>query len=321
MSYTKYYTEYSLTGDTTHDHLQIEDYLYLNKPRPGYETAYGTLGIGVDPITTLDVYGQIRLSTGTTNYEGELRYKYSNHVLYVNTGGTTSSWVNLLQKYDIQNFSWIEIDSDVYSAIPAGSSGITLTGSWPADALIPGVAIRWLSGNTYYYDQVVSYDSGNSRVYLRGSTMGTGSCINKLYYSNDRGMIHVETFIVPGNYADSADNTLLEDDLLMKGGYSWRYRGASLVGLDVVHTANDTGALTQPKINVRVGGSDVFSSALGPSTTLQSTNNLSNAITVANYDVSYGDRIELTAAVASGGSPNNDANDLTAYLVFVMDKM
>jgi hypothetical protein len=93
---TKYYTEYAATGNTR---LLIEDYLYLNKEASFGLSRNGLFGVGKSPVTDLDVDGQIRLTSGQTYYEGELRYKDT--YLWVNTGGTANDWKNLIGTNDV----------------------------------------------------------------------------------------------------------------------------------------------------------------------------------------------------------------------------
>ncbi len=83
MAETRYYAEYLLTG---HTQLLIENGIYLN-------IVSGYTGLGKSPLTRLDVQGQIRLNTGSTNLEGEIRYK--DQLLWLNTGGTADDWVSL----------------------------------------------------------------------------------------------------------------------------------------------------------------------------------------------------------------------------------
>ena len=91
MAETRYYAEYLLTGNTS---LKIEDVIYLEKGSGLILSGtYPYLGVGKVPNTQLDVRGQIRLTSGSTNLEGEIRYK--NQSLWVNTGGTSADWVSL----------------------------------------------------------------------------------------------------------------------------------------------------------------------------------------------------------------------------------
>lgn len=373
MSETRYYVEYVLTGSSLNTLLKVENELYIKK-LIGTGTP-GTIGIKTIPQTDLDIGGQIRVSTGSTNLEGEIRYK--DKYLWINTGGTAESWSPLVSGSGTTVFSaatddnfyyddttdtlytpyinlsgittahptnyyslfidkdtglvyasgatssgdynvWIDISTNVYASTPACSSGITMTGSVPSD-VVNGTALRWLAGSTYYYNQLLTRDDSGSRLWVRGAPLTSN--IDKLSYSNDRNMIHTETFIIPGNYADSASSTLFRDDLLMgsvsKGGFYWLYSDASCIGMSLIHKIDDTGTVTrQPALTPYILSTNLLTNPLTASTSL--VHNTGNVDTT-KYKVSFGSQIELRVFAAAGTSPNNDASDLTVYLVFVMD--
>lgn len=104
---TKYYTEYTTTGNTL---IQIEDYLFINRTS-------GFTGLNKFPQTRLDVDGQIRLNSGSTNLEGELRYV--SNKLYINTGGTASSWAPV---------STLSVSNNSDSYILTATGGNTING-------------------------------------------------------------------------------------------------------------------------------------------------------------------------------------------------
>lgn len=379
MSQTRYYVEYILTGTTQNALLKVEDNLYIRKQigvGTGNENA---IGVKIVPETALDVAGQIRVSSGSTYYEGEIRYL--NKYLWINTGGTSTSWVPLgtggggtLSATTDSNFFyddtsdtlytlylnlsgatgstahptnyyglfidrdtglvysndagsssydvWTLLSSSLYTATPAATSAITFTGTIPDD-LVAGSAIRWRSGATatYFFDQVLTKSA--SQLGLRGAPLGNGACISELYYSKDRGMIHTEFFIIPGNYADNATNYLLQEDMFLGNatspGIKWFNRGACLVGMGLIHDSNDTGTVVaQPALTpymVDYGG-DLFTYPLTASTSwVQNGIN----VNVSRYEINYGYQIEIRVARARGTIPNHDASDLNGYLIFVMD--
>lgn len=130
------------------------------------------------------------------------------------------------------------------------------------------------------------------------------------------GLIREISLSDPGQFADAADTTLLRNDLLMF--YRWRHGRAYLVRFSVLPTADDTGA-AQPRINVDLAGANPVSTSNGNAglavndAAWQST---VVDISTANYDVDFGDTIEVRA---DANGTNDDAVNLSVQMIFVLE--
>ena len=207
--------------------------------------------------------------------------------------------------------SWIAITA--FNDQPASTSTITMTSDQTA-TIKAGVGIRFKLSGSYYHAICTAITSNLMTIAGAPLTTGDGD-LTELYWT------HIQPIQIPyidsGAFADATDTALLEHDLNMTGGYKWFGGKAYLVLLGISTKGNDTGAgvTTQPAVNVKIAGSDVLSTALTIPDGVYTQSVV--AITTANYDVNYGEAIELSVSAASGGTPANDAKDLTAILVFI----
>jgi hypothetical protein len=171
MGETKHYTEYTSTGNTS---LLIEDVIYLQKSNE-------YIGIGKSPSTQLDVRGQIRLITGTTNQEGEIRYKDT--YLWINTGGTINDWDKLARGEDFNastdprfyyddTYNILYVDNII---IGTGSTG----------------CIKLDSTSFLYFNGVNNYIQGPSSTSLK--IQGGGSVNNGYILLDDTPSINMGT--------------------------------------------------------------------------------------------------------------------------------
>jgi len=122
-------------------------------------------------------------------------------------------------------------------------------------------------------------------------------------------------FSINGEFADATDTTLLENDLLIKGGYKWNLTEAFLVSLKMSTSNDDSAATTQPTLNATLGGSGALTTA---KTIPDGVWNETGAeMAVANYNIARDEAIELSITASSGGTPANDSSDLSVILTFV----
>lgn len=210
-----------------------------------------------------------------------------------------------------ENSTWHVITG--FNDQPASTSTITMSSDLTA-TIKAGVGIKFKLSGSYYY--AICAAITNSLMTIAGAPLTTGDGdLTELYWTHIPPV--VLSFLDSGAFADAADTALLENDLLMKGGYKW-FGGKSYLVLMGISTKNDdSGATTQPAINVKIAGSDALSTALTIPDGVYTQSVV--MITTANYDVNYGEAIELSVSAASGGTPANDAKDLTAILVFILE--
>lgn len=195
-----------------------------------------------------------------------------------------------------------------FTATPASTSTLTMTSDLTG-TLNPGSGLKYTIGGTVYYGMITALT--DSLMTVCGAPLSGD--VTSLHWTHIKPI--VLEFGITGEFADAADTALLENDLLLKGGYKWMGCKARLVNLAISTFQNDSGASTQPAVNVSIAGSDVLSTAL---TIPDGTYTQSGVqVATANYDVNYGEAIELSVSAASGGTPGNNALDLFAILTFI----
>ena len=239
--------------------------------------------------TTAFVLGQASddnpLANGSVSPGTSERYSRKDHV-HPASGGTST---------------WTEITD--FTATPASTSTITTTSDLTGSIAIR-TPLRYAIGGTTYYGIVTAITS--NLMTIAGAPLS--STITSLY-SGDVARVKTDVIVVNGYYADASNTTLIESDLFMKGGFIWTNAKAYIVEVLYVQAANDSGA-TQPKINFTIASSDLLTADASISTTL--ANSVVN-INSANYDVNFGEAIEIDVTKGTNG----DAHDLTVYYVAV----
>ena len=216
-------------------------------------------------------------------------------------GGSASKWTQLTKDTDFNDQA-------------ASTSTITMVTDQTAN-ILPGMAIKFKLSGSYYYAICTAITSNLLTIAGAPLTTGDGD-LTELYYCDLPDAVHVEEIVINGAFADNTTSTLIEDDLLLKGGIYWKRSKAYCVQMAIICTDLDSGTVTtEAQLNAKINASDLFSSDLTVNTTL--VNSVVN-VNTSNYDINYGETIELELAVlASGASPNNDAINLTVYLTFV----
>lgn len=166
------------------------------------------------------------------------------------------------------------------------------------------------AGGTWVYGMVSNsaFDTVTGTVTLVGAPMTT-SYDAELGYA-DFNKVYTEVFVIPGYFADSADTTLLDNDLLMQ--YEWKRNTGYLVQVSHQVKTDDSGA-AQPGINVAINGATFLSANSTVSESWVETSTTS--VTIANYDINYGESLEIQA---DADGTNNDASNLTVICTFVL---
>lgn len=217
------------------------------------------------------------------------------------SGGSASKWTQLTKDTDFNDQA-------------ASTSTITMVTDQTA-VILPGMAIKFKLSGTYYYAVCTAITS--SLLTIAGAALTTGDGdLTELYYCDLPDSVHTEIVVINGAFADDTTTTLIEDDLLLNDGIYWRRSKAYCVQMAIIATDLDSGTVTtEAKLNVKINGNDLLSSDLTVDETLQNT---VVEVNTANYDINFGETIELELATkASGTSPNDDALNLTVYLIFV----
>jgi len=98
----------------------------------------------------------------------------------------------------------------------------------------------------------------------------------------------------------------------MKSPFKWMQSQFHLVQVSATQASVDTG--TEAVINVQINNAAVLSTGITLGAAGAWVNGSAVAITTANYDVNYGEEIEVACTTAGG---TGDAEDLTVQCVFV----
>lgn len=230
-------------------------------------------------------------------------------VVYTPPTGLTSTNVQAGMDEIFGKLRWNQIYA--FSTTAASTSTITMTSDLTS-SILPGHCIKFKLSGSYY--RAICTAITSNLLTIAGAPLTTGAGDLTELYSTSMPSIS-ETIVIDGAFADATDTALLLHDLNMS--YIWPAGRAYLVQLSIRTTQDDSAASTQASINVSIAGSDVFSTALTvPDGTYAKS---VVAIITANYDVNYGEAIELKVTAASGGTPAHDAKNLTAILTFVPD--
>ena len=209
-----------------------------------------------------------------------------------------------------ENSAWHAITA--FNDQAASTSTITMTSDQTA-TIKAGCGIRFKLSGSYYYAICTAITSNLMTIAGAPLTTGDGD-LTELYWTHIPAIS--KPFKIDGAFADATNTTgLLASDVNIVGGYQWEHGRAYFVRLNA-SCYNDTGSpTTQATLNVKIGSNSVLSTALTIPDGIWTGSGV-----VANpsyYIINNGDILELTVTAASGGTPNNDAKDLTAILVFI----
>jgi hypothetical protein len=139
--------------------------------------------------STLYIDSQLRITTGTTNNDGDIKYDYSAHKLYVNTGGTSTDWKTI----STLPIGYSELANE-FKTRTAVTSGGTINIDWSIGSIwtftITANTILTFS-NLLDNKQITLIMTGNFTLTLPGTSIiingiydGTVSNFIQLYCSN-----------------------------------------------------------------------------------------------------------------------------------------
>lgn len=201
-----------------------------------------------------------------------------------------------------------------YTANPSTTSVILMSNT--SDFFV-GLPVRYKYNATYYYGQCTAI-TANTSITIAGAALAPASALTELAVGQ-YGHLSIVTFFVSSTYGNGSGDLIAAD---MNTYFKWIGPKSYLATFSCVHKVADTGALgatAQPKINVKINGSNVSTNdsnngvqlSLTPGTW---TDNSAVAVDVALYDVNYGEAIEINCTV---GGQVGDATNLTVMCVFV----
>jgi len=185
-----------------------------------------------------------RVATGTIINTGTDNEKYiSSKALadseYEKGGGSANKWTALAK------------DTDFNDQAPSTST-ITMVTDQTAN-IKPGMALKYKVSGVEYYGICTAITSTLLTIGGIALTTGDGD-LTELSYCDLPNSTEVLVFTIPGAFADNL-SSLLQDDLLMKGGFYWRKSEAYLVNVACICTDKDSGTVTsEAKINIDTGG-------------------------------------------------------------------
>lgn len=205
---------------------------------------------------------------------------------------------------DAQRFErWVYIDPAAYRPLPKSTSQIHYPDTSP---LSTGFPVMFRQGGEYYYGIIRIVDTGY--IGIAGAPLNTSINIEGLWFGRPEMVWEFRAF-VPGAYGASIANTLLY--AVAKHSEHWIGPPAHLVQMFYYHKSND--GTSQPTINVTIGGTRVFSSALSVSDAFQAT---VVTVTPANARIVRGQYLDVDC-IAAGGA--GDAANLNCTLAFVLE--
>jgi len=192
-----------------------------------------------------------------------------------------------------------------FTAVPASTSTITMLADMTA-SILPGQPIKYVIGGVTYYGMVTAMTAG--LMTIAGPPLGGN--ITSLYYLGNHKIMQVD-IVVNGFYEDATNVALIASDL--GSFFKWQTSKAYLVKYSVYSRIHDTG--THGKATVIIAGADVNTVAGGVTIAADATWYPTVVdINSANYDVNYGETIEISVTK----SGNGDAQDLTVSMIFVL---
>ncbi len=207
---------------------------------------------------------------------------------------------------------WIQLVATTdFSTTAASTSTITMN-SDKTGSIKTGMAIKFKLSGSYYYAICTAITTNLLTIAGAPLTTGAGD-LQELYYSDNPNSIDVVAISINGSFADAADTALLASDLNMY--LKWTKSIAYLVMISHIVKTQDTGA-NQSRVNCDINGANSVSTAntnAGQSVSTSWVNTVVD-INTTNYDINYGESIEIRT---DANGSNDDAKDLTVLLTFV----
>jgi hypothetical protein len=274
---------------------KTDDKLY-KKTSAGVESEVGP---GISGEIAFDL---LEVATPASPNSGRAKlYFKSDDKLYKKTSGGVESEVGV----SAGSSAWTQ--ETHFTATPASTSTLTMTADLTGTIFI-GYGLKYIIGGTTYYGIVTAITS--NLLTLAGAPLG-GS-ITSLYWSTPTRVTQVD-FFIPGAFADAANTTLLATDGHTK--FRWGLTKAYCVQINHTVRIADTGA-NQSHGTASIAGSVVGTDNTNAGLTFAVTwTPTVVGINTTNYDINYGEAIEI---VTDAAGSNDDAVDLTMSLVFVI---
>ena len=227
-----------------------------------------------------------------------------------NTGGKTYKMALCATAKTITDIAdpWKQIFN--FTATPASTSTITM-GTDQTATIKVGMPLKYVIGGTTYYGLITAIAS--NLLTVAGAPLSGD--VTALYIDSIRKPI-VETFSIPGTFADAADTALIANDLLAY--YYWRYGTAYLVQMSAIVSNADTGA-NNSRVNFRIG-TTTTDYVCTDNSNAGLTVGTSIAVTVINIDsakyaIANGNVLEIKT---DANGSNDDAKNLTMQACFVL---
>lgn len=196
------------------------------------------------------------------------------------------------------------VDNDTFTVNDDATSQVYLKKGYPIKFVI--------SGTTYYAVLNTLTDNGATVTYdICGAAMGSAPTT---MYAGTVEKVKQLNFAINGYFADAAETTLLANDMFVY--YKWDLPKAYLCKTSIRARTIDSGA-NNSRVNATLGTAGVLTTNSNAGLTVTSTwSNNTTDISTTNYDVDFGDTVEIKV---DNNSSNKDARDLSVQLNFVIE--
>ncbi len=185
------------------------------------------------------------------------------------------------------------------------------------DTFRAGRPLRFRQNATsaWQYAMVRAYAAGTVTLAGAALTSAIGADSDREMLYGDMTRLHTEVLVFNGYFADSADATLIANDLV--AALPWPKGKAYLVHFKVKPRIDDTGA-AQPRVNITLAGNAVGTSNASAGLSVIDTGwtETTTDINAANYGVTLGQTVEVSV---DNNSTNKDARDLTVIATWVQE--
>jgi hypothetical protein len=183
-----------------------------------------------------------------------------------------------------------------------------------------------LSGSaTEYYafcgKTEIVLETGQRILNINGAPLTDGDGdLQKLYFGT-KEMITIETFSIPGGWADNLSDTLLQSDLLINGGYPWFKGTAALVSIQGFETVVDS-ATTKAKFNIVNATHGATAYVCNTANGIVANTSISSTVVnidTTNYLFTNNHRLEIACdTLATGGTVGTTIDtNLTVQCMFI----
>ncbi len=203
---------------------------------------------------------------------------------------------------------WKTIATGSFTATPTDTDTLAMSAT---AGMVAGLPVEYTIAAVALYGIVAAVVTDTSIDILGPSLSGDVTLLRV----GTPEMIRIERIKVDGTYANGADANLLAVDEL--NPIAWESTKAYLAHFTAAQETVDTG--TEPKVNVQINNAQVSTMdssngiQLGAAATIVA--NAAASINTANYDINYGEELEIECTVAGGST---DATNLHMVLYFVM---